>query len=145
MSLRSELVSVVDAGRQLAADLGLRQRSVIVRTRTWSGGRPGSGTTTDVDVTLTPPPKVAEPPSRLVGDTVGMYESGDLIVSRISRTVAETALQEPTTAGQERIWLVANLADADPTPRQYRLVAAPTLRNFGWEVTLRRMARRGGP
>lgn len=146
MSLRSDMVTVVDAGRQLAADLGLRQRSVGIRTRTWTGtpGKTGS-TYVDVDVTLSPPPKVSEPPARLVGDSIGQYEAGDLIVTRISRTVAESAMADPNTAGVERIWLIANDADDDSTPRMYRIKAAPRLKNFGWEVTLGRMNRPGGP
>lgn len=145
MSLRSDLVPVVDAGRQLAADLGLRQRTVTIRTRTWSGSRVGSGTATDSDLVLSPPPRVGEPPGRYRNDTVGQYETGDLLLTRVSRTLAESAMMDPGTANVERFFLVTNAADGDTTPRQYRMTGAPVLRSFGWEINLTRMNRPGGP
>ena len=141
MSLVSDLLPVVNAGRQLAADLGLRTRAVVVRTRTWSGGKVGSGTASDADVTLTPPPVVSEPPARLVGDAVGMYEAGDIIVTKIARdTYTEAQLMPAVSAGVEVLYLVS---DPDTgVVRQYRLVGAPTNVNFAWGLTLRRLDRR---
>ena len=143
MSLVTDLRPVVNAGRQLAADLGLRTRAVVIRTRTWSGGKMGSGTATDSDVTITPPPVVSEPPARLVGDAVGMYEAGDVIVTRIARdTYDEADLMPVVSAGVEVLYLVS---DPDTgVARQYRLVGAPVNKNFAWGLTLRRMDRKQG-
>jgi len=134
VSLVEDLRPVVDAGRQLAQDLGLRGRSVTVRVRTWSGGRIGSGTASDVDTLLVPAPKVVEPPARLVGDAPGMYESGDLIVTKIARdTYTESTFTPSKIAGVEVIFLVDT--------RQYRIVGAPSDKNFEWALLLRRMDR----
>ena len=141
MSLVTDLRPVVNAGRQLAADLGLRSSSVTIRTRVWSGSKLGSGTATDTDVVITPPPKCSEPPARLVGDTVGSYEAGDIIVTKIARdTYAEADLLPPVDAGTEIIYLVTDLEAGDT--RQYRIVGAPSNLNFGWTILLRRMSRK---
>lgn len=133
MSLRDDLVPVFDETRTLIGDLGMRRHTVTIRTRVWSGGRVGSGTATDTDVVVEPAPKVVDPLARLVGDTVGRYEAGDLIVSRISATYTEADLAHPGTAGTERIWLVDD--------RAYKLVGVPEEKNFEWRVLLRRMSR----
>lgn len=138
MSLRTDLIPVVDAGRQLAEDLGFRQRSVVVRVRTWDGGRIDSGDATDVDTELSPWPKVSEPPARLVADAPGQYEAGDVIVSKISATYEETDLNPLPTAAVEVIWIVTGL---DNVAREYKIVGAPKNLSFGWTVQLRRRNR----
>src|SRR5262249_16688586 len=62
MSLRTALLPVVDTIRGLAGPtaLDIRTYTVIVRTRTWSGGVIQKGVPTDTDLTITPPPKVIE-------------------------------------------------------------------------------------
>lgn len=138
-SLRVSLIPIVDAGRQLVSDLGFRQSIVTVRVRTWSGGRPGSGTAADVDTVLSPRPKVGEPPARLVHDAPGRYEAGDLIVSRISITYEETELMPNPSAGVEVIWLVTDAIDG--RSREYKLVGVPSKLSFGYTAQLRRRNR----
>ena len=138
-NLRTSLIPVIDDGRQLVAELGFRQRTVTLRTRTWSGGRPGSGTATDVDVELTPRPKVGEPPAKLIFDAPGKYEAGDLIVSKISITYAETDLMPVPVAGTETIWLITNATDG--RAREYKIVGVPAKASFGYTVQLRRRNR----
>lgn len=138
-NLRVSLIGVVDAGRQLTADLGFRQRTVILRTRTWNGGRVGAGSSSDVDVEILPRPKVAEPPARLVFDAPGQYESGDLIVSKISATLAEQDINPAAVAGVEVIWLVTDAVNG--RAREYKLVGAPKNLAFGFTVQLRRRNR----
>jgi len=133
MTLRDELQPVVDDGRQLAADLGLRPRALIVRSRVWSGGKLGSGTATDTDLTISPPPKMREPPARWIADAPGRYEAGDIIVEKISRTYAEATFTAPTVAGHELLFLVDG--------REYATVGAPTIKTFGWSLQLRRRTR----
>lgn len=132
-TLREDLVPVVDAGRQLVDTLGFRLRPVIVRTRTWSGGRVGSGTATNADVTLTPRPKVAEPPARVLSESGGRWEAGDLQVTRVSATYDEADLAPAVTAGVEVVYLVDG--------REYAIVGAPARRSFGWDLQLRRRTR----
>jgi hypothetical protein len=135
VSLRDDLIPVVDDGRQLAADLGFRVRSVSTRLRVWSGGAAGRGTAEDTDAEILPPPKVREPPARLVSETGGRFEEGDVIVSKISATYEESDLTGGALAtGSE--WFV--LIDDRP----YRVVGAPTQKPFGWELLCRRITGR---
>ncbi len=133
VTLRDELQPVVDDGRQLAADLGLRPRALIVRSRVWSGGRLGTGTATDTDLTISPPPKMREPPARWVADAPGRYESGDVLVEKISRTYAESTFTAPTTLGHEMLLLIDG--------REYTMVGVPEIKTFGWSLQLRRRTR----
>ena len=135
MSLRDDLQPVIDDARTLIGTLGLRARTVKTRSRAWSGASIGLGTATDTDVTLSPTPKVREPPARLVFDSPGKYESGDLIARRITRAYTEAQLTGGTLAAKtEWFWLVDD--------RLYRVVGAPEKRNFEWVVQLRRVTAR---
>lgn len=135
MSLRDDLQPVVDAGRQLAADLGFRPRTVVVKVITWSGGQPGSGTPSTSSTTLTPTPKVDEPPARRIFASGGALETGDLLVTRISRTYTEAELTgRPLAAGAE--------LQIEVDGRAYTLVGAPELKSFGWSLHLRRRNRK---
>ena len=130
MTLRDDLVPVIDESRQLVAELGLRAYSVVVRTRTWSGGEPGLGTATDEDLVLAPTPKVSEPGPRLVAAAPGIVEEGDRYVSRISRTYTEEELVGGALAAhQELLWVI----DGEP----HRVVGRPEKRSFEWKVHLR--------
>ncbi|MCI0347587.1 MAG: hypothetical protein L0221_19470 [Chloroflexi bacterium] len=105
------------------------------RLRAWSGGKLGAGTATNTDTAITPPPKVREPPARLVFANPGKYESGDVEVLGISREYDEDDLTGGTlAAGEEFVWLVDD--------RPYRVVDAPEKRNFEWRVQLRRLTGR---
>lgn len=138
-NLRIDLIPVVDAGRQLVSDLGFRQQSVVVRTRVWSGGRPGSGSATDTDLTLSPRPKVGEPPARLIHDAPGRYEAGDVLVEKISVSYDEIDLMPVPVAGTEVIWVVTDAVDG--RAREYKIVGVPAKLSFGYTVQLRRRNR----
>jgi len=134
VTLRSDLIPVVDDARELVDDLGLRPYTVAVRTRTWSGGRVGGGTASNADVTLAPRPRVREPSPRLQAAEPGRYEAGDRVVDRISATYTEADLDgDGLSADKERVWLI----DGD----EYRVVGKPLKRNFEWRVQLRRRTR----
>ncbi len=135
MSLRDDLQPVVDEMRDLVAELGLRPRTVKTRLVTWSGAKVGLGTATNTDTTLTPTPKVREPAARLVFDAPGKYESGDIVVSKITRDYTEAQLTGGAmSATTEWMWVVDD--------RLYRVVGAPELLTFGWRVQLRRITGR---
>lgn len=134
MAMRDDLQPVVDDARQLVDDLGLRAFTVVVRTVTWSGGRPGSGTASNSDLTLSPKPRVRPPSPRYTFLEPGRFEDGDRVVDRISRDYTEAQLDGGAmAAGVELVWLIDGEA--------YRLVGKPDQRNFEWRAQLRRMAR----
>ena len=130
-TLRDELIDVIDEGRQLADDLGLRQQSVVLRTRVWSGGEVGRGTATDTDLVLSPVPKVRRLPLRLIHASGGRYQEGDRLISKISASYTTEQLGGGVAvAGTELLWLI----DGDP----HTAVETPEERNFEWKVVVRR-------
>jgi hypothetical protein len=80
MSLRDDLLPVVDEARKITQDLGQRTTSLTVRTRTWSGTRPGDGIPTDVDLVIPARYSIKElSPSavnQLVSNSGGSYGPG---------------------------------------------------------------------
>lgn len=139
MTLRDDLIPVLDDVRALVDDLGLRQFTVQTRHRSWSGGELGRGTATDTDTEITPPPKVKLPGPRHQFAEPGVYEAGDLLLSKISATYDEDDLTGGLFSGglsstEEFFWLV----NGDT----YRVVRKPEQRNFEWRVHLRRVTGR---
>ena len=135
MALRDDLLPCIDDARQCIEDLGLRLDVVTIRTRTFSGSVLGDGSPTDVDVVISPRPKVAEPGPRYANEEIGKYEEGDRIVSKIDPTMVESDFTDAgLAANQERYFIVG--IDA------YQLVGEPQNRNFEWRLTLRRMRHR---
>ena len=136
MTIRADLIPVVDDARSLVADLGLRRYTVAVRTRVWSGDKIGSGTATDTDLTIEPPPKVERLPVRLIANSGGIYEEGDLLVSKISASYEEADLVAAPTGGTEILWILNG--------ESFRAVTRPEVKNFEWKVVVRRLNRPRG-
>lgn len=113
MTLRDDLLPALDSIRGIPDTLGLRVTTVTVRTRTWSGGRRGLGTTTDADVLLTPKPRVRRVTFREAAQSVGRLSQDDVIVDYIQPsgggdgvTSAQLA-PEPISDGVEIIYVLA--------------------------------------
>ncbi len=136
MSLRDDLLPVVDAGRQLAEELGLRQRSVSTRLRVWSGGVVGRGTPTDTDTVISPAPKVREPPGRFVNETVGKFLEGDVQLTKLSASIDDDDLTGGTLAAGSEWFIVIDDA-------LYRVIGDPEVLNFEKRLNLRRVTGRG--
>lgn len=110
-NLVDSLLGMVDDLRgSLNPDMGVRQWHVYTRRRTWSGGRVGTGTATDVDTELTPQPLVEANDLFLQPIPAGMDEMGTVVISEVSLTYTEAELTgKPLLAGQE--WFIV-LKDA---------------------------------
>ena len=76
--------------------------------------------------------KVRLPGPRLVFAAPGVFESGDLLLSKISAMLGEDALTGGTLGVAEEWFYVVN-GDL------YTLVREPELRNFEWRVQVRRV------
>lgn len=133
MSLRSDLIPVIDDARAMVADLGLRLHVVKVVTRTWSGSEVGRGTPSDVELTIDPAPKVRPPHPREVSAAQGRYENGDQLVQQISATYTRAELDGGTiAAGVVVFWTIDG--------EEYRLVGL-SQKPFEWRAHLQRMRR----
>jgi len=131
-------------------DLGLRTEVVEIITVEWAGlstipGLPqdgylvGAGTPSEIErITIDPRPVVSDPHPRLVAQDPGKYASGDRIITKVSRAYTPDDFPDapdgPGGEKRERYFLI----DGDP----YRMVREPTIKNFEWEIQVRRMRPR---
>jgi hypothetical protein len=79
VTLRDDVLPIVEAGRQIIDDLGFRVFTVEILTRTWSGGKVGAGTCSDTTETISPNPKVVEKEGGkklLIGPITPEYTTG---------------------------------------------------------------------
>ena len=120
MTLRDDMLPVVTAGRTLANDLGLRRYQVRVVTVTAPGTTTADlgSTGTETSITLTPPPRVRETPSRNA-ESFGTY----------------TRAQLDTGAGC--VWRIGAAGDLAQDLQSYRLLSLHE-HNFKWVAKLRR-------
>ena len=110
MTLRDDLIPVVDGARALVGDLGLRPREVKIRTIARTGtGLAAIGTETTTDVTLEPTPRVRDSPA-IVSRVTGRVDGGDVVIDQISLTYDRSDLDPPG----DSVWLVGGA--------EYRLV-----------------------
>lgn len=135
MTLRDRLVAVVDRARGVPVRLGLRQRSVSVRTVTAAATGLAALTAlpTFEDLVLEPTPRVTGSQDR-ISRAGGVFEQGDLLVDKISATYTEAQLNP----GGASVWIV----DGD----EYRLVnlAGPERGSqWEWSALLRRVRHAG--
>ena len=149
--LRADIAPCVDEARQIIDDLGLRPEVVEILTLEWSGLPPsfvdvdhqfGLGVSTQISrVVITPRPVVSKPHPRLVAADPGKYLEGDRVVSKITRTLLESDLDDPPDGGggekRERYFLIDG--------RPYRRVREPEIHNFEWVLHLTRMRDRLPP
>lgn len=134
MTLRDDVIPVIDEARELVDDLGLRLCTVQTRLRTWTGSVPGDGSSSDVDTDIEPTPKVREPWPRLIADAPGTYETGDRLISKVSATYTEAQLTGGTLFNSQEWWI---LIDGDP----HRVMGVEK-RTFEWRIHVRRLTGR---
>lgn len=75
----------------------------------------------------------------MVHDAPGMYEAGDIIVSKISGSYDEQDINPAASDGVEVYWLVKDAVGG--RIREYKIVGAPKNLSFGFTVQLRRTNR----
>lgn len=141
MTLRTDLLPVVDELRALAGPSGfdVRTSQLTVRTRTWAGGRRGLGPVTDSDTVLAQIYKMRELSSKEVASSGGLFEMGDIKVGPITPTDVsggghtEAQLAPDGSTGTEIIYVVTgDLAG------EYARVDLSKAKPFSWYLTLRK-------
>lgn len=144
MTLRTDLLPIVEAARRLTGSAVLDQRpsQLTIRTRTWSGGRIDDGTATDSDLVLPQHYKIKELSSREIASSGGRYEVGDL---RIVVTPqhdgnegysAEQLAPSVTARGVEVIYIVSGQIQGE-----YSRIDLKRDRPYRFELVIRRSKR----
>ncbi len=137
MSLREDLLPVCRDARALVESLGLRTNSLTIRTRTYSG-EPGVWPYSDLDLVITPRPKMRWLTGAEVAASGGRYAEGDMKVTKITPAYAgggytpEQLRPAPTEDNVEILYVVTG-----PEAGEYRLVDDSFDRNFGYELVIR--------
>lgn len=152
MTLRDKLLPVLDkAGRAKMQAFGLRPNGLTIRTRTWfvdgvtwapGGIRAPGAIFVDSDLVLSPTPRIREVSSREVASSGGLYQDGDLRVTKITPQYTGaggggyTPLQlRPVGAENVEILYVVT----GPSAGEHELVDSDFSRNWGYELTIRRL------
>ncbi len=142
MSLRTSLLAVCEAARSLSGPdfADIRVNFCTIRTRTWSGGLLGSGTSTDVDLVLPPHYPVRRVSSQEVYSSAGFYEVGDVIVDHITPSDGGSVGYTPeqlrpvvTSNDTEILYLLTGSHSGE-----YRVIDIRTYRPFTYQLVLRR-------
>jgi hypothetical protein len=131
VTLRDDLLPVVDTARTFIDSLGLRTTRVILRRKTWSANEVGLGDRVDTDLELEPRPKVREAgPGRVtVGPITPSYPGGGYTIAQLAPFLGED---------EDSIWI---LVDDDGTERPYRWAGMDDKRAFRIMVTLESLDR----
>jgi hypothetical protein len=130
-TLRDDVLPIVDLGRQIIDDLGFRQFSFEIVTRTWSSGKIGSGTPTDTSRTIAPNPKAVEQENGkklLVGPLTPAYTAGvgggytptDLRAGDAAGVQVRWKITGPFSSGKTSVWAVVSNLDTGK-PLRYML------------------------
>lgn len=142
MTLRDRMSKLADTVRGLPSrsSVGERTTSVTIRTRTYAGGRRGSdGPKTDVDVVLTPAPKVREVSQRDITGSAGRYTVGDVKVGPITPsypTGGYTEAQLAPTSSSSGVEVFYVLEGG--VTGEYSRVDLSSDRSHSWFLVLRR-------
>jgi hypothetical protein len=141
MSLRTELLPVVDDLRGLAGPDGfdVRTSQLTIRTRSWSGGKRGIGPKTDSDFPLPQKYKIRELTMREVAGSGGHFEMEDVRVGPITPldvdgggyTIEQLAPDGRT--GIETIYVISGDLSGE-----YTRIDFDRTKPFSWYLTLRR-------
>lgn len=113
-TLRDQLLPLLSQVRQLPADLGFRPYTVVLRVRTWAGGRVGlpvGSSPSHTDTTLPSGTRVRQMSQREVDGSGGRYQTGDFVVSGITPSFTgggftPADLQVVPTAAQDVVYLL---------------------------------------
>lgn len=146
MSLRDDLLPVLQDTRAIVDDLGFRTHDVAVVVRTWAGSRPGDPTPdayTDASTPIAPNPRVRQVTSREVAQSGGIVSMGDLRIDKITPSFAGGGYTPndiaPSTNGATNVEVFYRVVG--PLGGDYALVTSNTDRALGYSLVVTRTLR----
>lgn len=147
-NLVDSLVPIADELRgSLHADFGVRQFRVWTVSRAWSGGEVGEGSSSDVELELTPSPLVKSWLNRISGldwrlEPCGIDEAGLVRLSEISLTYTEAELIGDGLANGVEWFIKLSDGRGQEVADRYFTVTRPPfpdrINDIGWTMELLR-------
>jgi hypothetical protein len=142
MSFRTGLLPAVDVLRAIPGLLGLRQFTVTVRARAWSGTRPGDGgTATNTDTVLRvngQNPKVAQVSSRDVVASGGLYTSEDFKIGPLTPSLTSiTSIDPDPDSSAREVFFKLEGPGMGSSGRWFRRVSDESAANFSYFIIVR--------
>lgn len=132
-TLRDNLLPTFqNVARKKPEELGLRTNVVKLRWRTYTGGADGPavdlGTYTDVDITISPAPKLTHKSNMMIDTVVTpAFAGGGYTPEQLNPSTAQLG------AGVDHFWVIVS---PDGVERLYKVVDFNQRRAFGYYVTL---------
>lgn len=120
---------------EIRDDLGAQKLNTYILTRTWSGGKIGEGTPTDVRTQVLPSPRIVNVAHDRRLKEGGHFKSGDIVLKQISQQTYPTESEIDGTrpgAGIEIFYMVGD--------RLYTVVTV-IQKQVTWSVHLRKHNR----
>lgn len=152
MTLRTGLLKAVDRIRGIPGTLDLRQYTVTIRVRTWTGSRPGvdASTSTDADSSFwvdggTHRPRVVQVTQKDIIASGGLYQDQDLKVGPITPPyqgggVDITQFDPNNQSGPAEVLFKVEGLGMAPGGSWYRKVSQDVTKPFAYTFVLRRSA-----
>jgi len=143
MTLRDDLLDVVEDVREIPGDLGLRLFSVEVFKRTHAGERVGLGTSYDTTKTLLVAaykPKVVQVSSRDIIASGGLYQEQDLRVGPLTPTKINVPDFDPPVGVAPMELLFRITGPGYEAGAWFRKINMLTTRPFRYEFVVRATA-----
>ena len=147
MSFRHTFIPLRDKLLRLTepAKFDVRPNKLIIRTRTWKGGRVGAdGGYTDRDLVIPQRYRIEHVSAREVASSGGRYEMGDMKVCGVSPAYAGGGftpgqLKPGGSRGVEVIYVIVG-----PSAGEYQLVQLHTEGTFSYDLVIRLTRRTPG-
>lgn len=131
MTLRDDLLPLVEGARAIADDLGIRTTRVFVLRRDWSSGDARTGEATDTRTEITPRPKVKE-------EGQGTVTVGPITPAHATGGFAPATLLPADDEGTEHLF---ELVGPSGETELYRLAGVDSRRPFRYMLVLQSLNR----
>lgn len=118
--------------------IGAALKAVKIVTRTWSGGRVGSGTSEDTAVDVLPSPGFKSFAHDLRLQEGGEFKQGDILLTSISKQTFPTEAEVRAASGGEGVEKFYRVGGED-----YRVISIVE-KHLTWNVQLRKITNQGG-
>jgi hypothetical protein len=144
MSLKSDLLQIIDPILGIRDELGLTLKSVYLVTRTWSGSEPGDGTFVERKTKIAPSPGIVEFKMDLRLKEGGEVQAGDIMLKSISKHAYPNLSDLDCSTTDRKVEKFYELGGTDSRRgERYRFIQFIE-RQLTWRILIRRLSDQQG-